>query len=272
MLLQTAKRGNNDYTSNLISIATANKVDTLLEQLPPAAKEWAEKLPSTERSYVLSLCHFLCAAPPDIQAEFLYGYTADGLIVKTLQDRDAQEKVKNYLQVFGITTEINVPILRKYIRHFYVHSIQDKRYASGEYLESALRLFFDTEEQNHILSYILGFEVIKIMFRMSWQQHEKLYRLQHNQEDFFYAYIKPIQKVHRLNNIITPRDEKVFFARRSYFVQQPKITDKKAIELIMATFTTDLVSHLGFSIIRNPNYLNFEYDYIYQTEAEGIFS
>ena len=274
MLLQTAKTGNNYYTSNfnnLVSIATMNKVDTLLDQLPPAAKEWAEKLPSKERGYVLSLCHFLCAAPSDIQAEFLDGYTADGLIVKTLQDRDTQEKVKNYLRVFRIKTEINVPVLRKYIRHFYVHSAQDKRYASGEYLESALRLFFDTEERSHILSYILGFEVIKIIFKMSWQQHEKLYRLQNNQEDFFYVYIKPIQKVHRLNNIITPRDEKVFFARRSYFVQEPEISNKKAIELIMATFTTDLVCNLGFSIIRNPNYINFEYDYIYQTESEEIF-
>lgn len=248
------------------SFSVVTKVDTILDQLPPEAKEWAEKLPGKERRYVLSLCHFLCAANPQIQAEFLDGYTADGLIVKALQDRDIQEQVQNYLKTFRVNTDINVPILRKYIRQFYIHSAQDMRYQPGEYLESALRLFFDTEEQNHILNYVLGFEVIKVMFTMSWQEQERLYRIQNNQEEFFYTYIKPIQKSHRINNIINPKDEKFFFASRNYFVQRPQIRQKKLIELIIATFMTDVVSNLGFSIIRNPNYFRFEYDYIFQPE------
>ena len=272
MLLNPTLEKKNYYISNLISISALNKVDKLLEQIPTAAKEWAEKLPSQERSYVLSLCHFLCAATPEVQAEFLDGYTADGLIVKTLQDKDAHEKVKNYLHNLRITTEISVPLLRKYIRQFYIHSAQDKMHrTSGEYLESALRLFFDPEEQNHILSYVLGFEVIKTIFKMSWQQHERLYRLQNNQEEFFYTYIKPIQKTHRINGIVTPKDEKIFFAKRSYFVQEPQIGERKITELMMATFSTEIVSNLGFSIIRNPSYINFDYEYIYKSEQEEIF-
>ncbi len=260
-------RQNIASNSSFFELKTAAPI---MEELPKEVAEWAEKLPTKERSYVLSLCHFLCAATPEIQAEFLDGYTADGLIFKTLQNRDAQEQVHRYLKSFHISTEINVSVLRTYIRQFYIHSAQDIRYQSEVYLESAVRLFFDTEEQNHILSYILGFEIIKIIFGMSWQQHERLYRLQIHQDDFFNSYIKPVQKSHRINGIITPRNENLFFAKRDYFIKKPQIKEKKMIELAMATFNTEAVCRLGFEIIRNANYVAFDYDYIFQSDSEEM--
>ncbi|HEY9875289.1 MAG TPA: hypothetical protein V6D12_17795, partial [Candidatus Obscuribacterales bacterium] len=62
-------------------ISLQRKLDTILEKLPPSAKEWAESLPWQQRSYVLSLCHLMCASSPEMQAEFLDNYTADGLVL-----------------------------------------------------------------------------------------------------------------------------------------------------------------------------------------------
>ncbi len=245
---------------------------SILGQLPPEAREWVERLSWQKRRYVLSLCHIICASSPAIQAEFLDNYTADGLVTKKLQDRDTRQRVQDRLKDFQISTELTEPILRQYIRQFYIHSAQDARRQPDLYLESALRLVFSTEERSNVFNYILGFELLQSIFRMSWQQHERLYRLQRNQEDFIDNYIKPIQHTHRINGIIIPKDEGIFFAKRDYFVQLPQITEKKLIELIMATFTTDKTGHLGFSIIRHPNWLTFDYDYIFAPEPDVIFS
>lgn len=106
---------------------------------------------------------------------------------------------------------------------------------------------------------------------MSWLQHEKLYRLQRNQEDFVQNYIKPIQHTHRLNRIIVPRDEGRFFAKRDYFIQQPQLSATKLVTLVMATFTAEITCNFGFTVIRHPNSICFDYDYIFQPEPEASF-
>jgi len=256
----------------LHSFLTApSRCESLLAKLPPEAKQWAESLPWTQRRYVLSLCHLMCAASPETQAEFLDDYTADGIIAKMLEDRDTKQKVRDYLTLFRIPTALNAFLLRGYIRQFYIHSAQDVRRQPDLYLESALKLVMSTEERNNVFNYILGFELIKMMFRMSWQQHEKLYRLQRNQDEFIQMYIKPIQHTHKINAIVVPRDEGRFFARRDYFVQQPIISDRKLIELAMATFTTEITTNFGFSVIRHPQSLAFDYDFIFGEEQDAIF-
>ncbi|MBD1922833.1 cobyrinic acid a,c-diamide synthase [Microcoleus sp. FACHB-831] len=247
-------------------------VDSMLEKLPPEAKKWVESLPWSQRSYVLSLCHLMCASTPEMQAEFLDNYTADGLVSRTLEDRDTQQRVNQYLKQFQIKTELSESVFRTYIRQFYIHSSQDVRRQPDLYLESALRLVVSTEERNNVFNYILGFELIKMMFKMSWLQHEKLYQLQINQEDFYHKYIKPIQYAHKVNGIVTPKQKATFFDKRDYFVQEPEIKDKKLIELEIATFTTHTVMDLGFSVIRNINSLVFDYEYIFKSEQESVFS
>lgn len=246
--------------------------DISLEKLPKEVKEWAEKLPWKERRYVLSLCHLMCASTPEVQAQFLDEYTADGLVSRMLQDRDTKQRVKKYLEWFRIDTELSESVLRSYIRQFYIHSAQDVHRKPNLYLESVLQLVVSTEERNNVFYYILGFEIIKMMFQMSWLQHERLYRLQKNQEEFLQTYIKPIQYAHRINGIISPKNEKVFFAKRDYFVQTPEISNKKLVELVIATFATEVVVNFGFSIIRHLRFFLFDYEYVFRPEQEGIFS
>ncbi|MCY6489976.1 MULTISPECIES: cobyrinic acid a,c-diamide synthase [Leptolyngbya] len=251
--------------------ANADAIENVLDKLPPEAKQWAESLPWNQRRYVLSLCHLLCAASPEVQAEFLDEYTANGLISKLIENHEIRQKVKNNLDRFHITTELSERLLRGYIRQFYIHSAQDARRQPELILESALRVVVSTEERNNIFNYVLGFELVKLLFRMSWLQHERLYRLQHNQEEFITLYLKPIQRTHRLNQIIVPRDEKLFFARRDYFVERPSISDKKLIELAIATFTTEAIIQFGFSVIRHPDAVVFDHDYIFNRDSEAVF-
>lgn len=244
----------------------------MLEKLPPAARQWAESLPWNQRRYVLSLCHLICAATPEVQAEFLDYYTADGLVTRMLRDRDTQHRVQAYLQAFHIQTELGESVLKIYVKQFYIHSAQDMRRQPDRYLESALRLSSNTEERNSVFNYILGFELFKMMFKMSWAQHERLASLQKYPARFIQEYIKPIQLAHKLNKIVIPRNEKVFFDKHDYFVHQPNVTDKKVTALVMATFTTDTVIDVGFSIIRHLKSLVFDYEYIFQAEQESIFT
>jgi hypothetical protein len=246
--------------------------DSIFGALPEEAQAWLSALPWVQRRYVLLLCHLMSASPPEAQAEFLDNYTADGLVYRVIQDQDTRQKVHSHLQQFFIQTELTETILRGYIRQFYIHLAQDTRQQPDLYLEAALKLMVNTQEKNTVFNYVLGFELLKMIFQMSWAEQERLYRLQVSQDEFIRQYIKPIQYTHRLNGIIVPRNEVQFFARRDYFIARPHISGKRLTELTMATFTADVVIQFGFSVIRSPNALQFDYEYVYETEpGEAIF-
>ena len=248
------------------------KENSILAKLPQEVKEWAASLPWSQRRYVLSFSYILCASSPEKQAEFLDDYIADGLAIKMLQDIDTINRVNKYLRRFRAKTEINEHVLRNYIRIYYIHATQNVNFQTQQYLESAMKLVINTEERNQIFNYILGFELLKIMFTMSWLQHEKLARLQTNQENFINTYIKPIQRAHQVNDIILPKDKDIFFAKRDYYVQIPKIPPKKLVELVIEAFSSKDVNKCGFIITRHIKALRFDFNYIFQEkEQEGIF-
>ncbi len=246
--------------------------DSILGALPQEAQNWLESLSWVQRRYVLLLCHLISASLPEAQAEFLDNYTADGLVSRVIQDQDTKQKVCAHLARFHISTQLTEPVLRSYIRQFYIHSAQDARQQPDLYLESALKLMLNTHEKNTVFNYMLGFELLQMIFQMSWAQQERLYRLQVSQEEFIRQYIKPIQYTHQLNGIIVPRDQDRFFARRDYYIKRPRVSRKRMVELLIATFTAEVVTHLGFSIIRSPNALQFDYEDIFAAETpDAIF-
>ncbi|MBE9040972.1 cobyrinic acid a,c-diamide synthase [Oscillatoriales cyanobacterium LEGE 11467] len=243
----------------------------IFDKLPKPTRQWAEKLHWNERRYILSICHILCAATSEQQAEFLDEYTADGLVSRLIEDFDTQQKVSRYLKRFYIPTKLTESLLRRYIRQFYIHCAQDVHKQPDRYLEVAVRLIGNTQESNNAFNYVMGFELLKMLFKMSWYQQEQFYILQKNQEEFIRTYIKPIRDAHRLNGIIVPKDKGKFFAKRDYYVQVPKIKTKKLIELVMATFAAQNVTNFGFAIIRHPNSIRFNYKYVFEIDSEEIF-
>lgn len=215
----------------------------------------------------------MCAVSRKTKVKFLTKNPANNLASKIVVGQVSQEVVIQYFQRFHIEKELNEVTLKKYAQQFHIHLNQDLRTHPKFNLESSLLLSQNSREQNNssILYYILGFEVIKVIFKMSWLQHERLYGLQKNQESFIKTYIKPIQYTHKINGIIIPKDENIFFAKRSYFVKRPRIRDKKLNQLVMTTFTTDTITTLGFLIVRHLNFLVFDYDYIFSNEPESFF-
>ena len=245
----------------------------ILESLPAEAQQWLIGLPWVQRRYVLSLCYVMCGTSPEEQAEFLDEYTADGVVSRIIRDRDTQQRIQQHLRRFHIDTELAEDLLRRYVRQYYIHAAQARQHQDRVYLESAIRLMIDGQEHNRVLTYILGFELLTLIFKMSWDQHERFYSLQPNQEDFFNLYIRPVQRAHRLNSIIVPKDEDRFFARRDYFIQVPKLKPGQTVVLIMASFSPKQVSHLGAIVMRHQNALQFDYDHIFQQASNiAIFS
>jgi len=50
------------------------------------------------------------------------------------------------------------------------------------------------------------------------------------------------------------------------------LSEKKLLELVLSTFTHQIILNLGFSISCNLDFLTFDYDYIYRNEEpECIF-
>jgi hypothetical protein len=255
----TNKHGNNQDLKNF-------------EKIPVEVRKWVISIPLTERLHILSiLCYLMFPDSKDTQLQLLDDYAADGLISRIVKDQIPQQLVKKYLNKFKIDKQLNDLVLRSYIKQFYIHSTQDLRTQPYLYLESVLRLFHSIEERNKLFYYILGFEILKMIFQMSWLQQERLYQLQKNQEHFLKTYIKPIQNAHRINKIIVPKDENVFFAKRDFFIKNPKIKKHKLIELVRDTFPVNTVSDLGFLIIHHIDFLVFDYEYIFNSEQDSFF-
>lgn len=246
-----------------MSTLESNRDIPILSNLPAEAHDWLTDLPWQQRRYVLSLCYMVCATPSGQQAEFLDAYTADGLLSYIVDDTDTRQRVNQHLARFRSTAELDDDTVRRYIRQVYVHSVQDARSRPDLYLETALKLMGSAQEHSSVLSYILGFEILKLMFSMSWEQHERLYHLQPNQDDFTRDYIRPVQDTHKRHGIVKPKDEKNFFARRDYFIRQPKINPQRMVELVIEAFTADKIIELGFAVLRHPNAIHYDYTYIY---------
>lgn len=246
-----------------------NQTTPVLTELPPEARDWLTSLPWQQRRYVLSLCHLVCATPSAQQAEFLDAYTAEGLLSRIVDDTDMRQRVNEHLSRFRSEAAIDDETVRKYIRQMYVHSVQDAQHSSDLYVETALMLMGSAQEHSSVLSYILGFEILKLLFSMSWEQHERLYHLQPDQDDFTREYIRPVQDAHKQHGIVKPKDSDNFFARREYFVKIPNIHPKRMIKLVIEAFSADKIISLGFSILRHPNAIHYDYDYIY-TQSDGL--
>ncbi len=205
--------------------------------------------------------------------------TTTQTIDRILNAAHLNHSVKYHLARLQRPTELTASFIQNYIQQFQFHALQDAhREASSKSLQSALQLFVSQDDEmrstvddcHPILCYLLGFEIITMLFEMSWQQHERLYYLQHNQEHFFHHYIKPVQLAHRLNDKIIPRDAKLFFAKRTYFVQRPHLRPQQLKALALATFPAETILELGFEVIRHPQSFIFDHAAIFEAPEMAI--
>jgi hypothetical protein len=248
----------------------ASNASPIFTKLPTEAQDWLSSLPWNERRYVLSLCHLVCATSPAQQAEFLDAYTAEGLLSRVVDDADTRARVNEHLVRFRSSAAIDDETVRKYIRRAYMHSMQDAQQRPDLYLETALTLMGSAQQNSSLLSYILGFEILKLLFGMSWEQHERLYHLQPNQDEFTREYIRPVQESHKRHGIVTPKGEKNFFARRDYYIREPQIHPQRLVTMIIEAFSADRIIELGFSLLRHPDAIHYDHEYIYSTQEPSL--
>jgi len=210
----------------------------------------------------------MCATSAAHQTEFLDAYTAEGLLSQIADDVDTRYRVNEHLQRFHCEIELNDDTFRRYIRHVYLHSMQAAEHRPELYLETVLILMGSARKRSSVLCYILGFEILKLLFNMSWAQQERLCSLQVHEDDFTQRYIRPVQTAHTQHNIIIPKGEKNFFARRDHYIQQPNIEPQRLVDLIVEVFSADNIIEIGFSLLRHPNSINFDFDYVYKANDE----
>lgn len=180
-------------------------------------------------------------------------------------DRDLQSQVQKHLDRFCLNVILTPESIHPYLRQFYIHIAQHSRTESPALLKRMGRL----DHRKYLMAYILGFELVKMMFRMSWQEQERLYCLQHNPEEFRALYICPIQLTHQLNELVVPRDRNRFFARRDYFVKRPKFRTNQLETLAMATFTAESILEFGFRVMRHAESFQFDYRAIFEVREES---
>ncbi len=198
------------------------------------------------------------------QSHLLRGYTDDKTIDRIINACNLKTTVEQQLKrLHRPNSSLTTDLIQAYMSQFYLHALQDSRSEASSFLRSALELFVRQDDRNPILCYVLGFEVVTLLFSMSWHEHERLYYLQQNQEQFFYRYIKPIQAAHRLNEKVVPRDADIFFAKRAYFVQRPALRPQQLKAIAVATFPAEAVLKLGFDIIRQPRSFVFDHAAIF---------
>lgn len=236
----------------------------ILSRLPAEANDWLTTLPWEQRRYILSLCHLVCATPSEQQAEFLDAYTAEGLLSQIADDADTRRRVNEHLKRFHCSIELNDDTFRHYIRHVYMHSMSDTDQRPELYLETVLMLIGSTRKRSSVLCYILGFEILKLLFCMSWAQHERLASLQVNQDQFNNTFTVPVQKAQKTEGLVVPRGERDFFARRDYYIQQPTISPERLVELVIRYFSADKIIDIGFMILRHPNAIHFDYNFVHE--------
>ena len=263
-------------TVNYSSAGCLKKRPQIIYQEKNALKlrQLTKNIPLKQWQYVFNICYLICHLSPEEQmkfTEFLEDYVSNYLARKILRDGLLQQLINNHLVQFYLNKKLTKPSIKYYIKQYYFHKYTTLNTEPKVYLELAIRLIYKSEERGKFFSYILGCEIIKMMFKMSWLQHERLYQLQKNQESFINTYIKPIQYAHRTQGIIVPKDEAVFFAKRDYFIKRPQLTEEKVMELLTSTFSQETITTLGLLIIRNLNFLVFDYEYIFNEEPECIF-
>lgn len=207
---------------------------------------------------------------PPQQRDLFTDNNAPQWVDRILNAAHLHHSVQFHLSRLQRPTELTQTLIKDYIRQFHFHALQDSRREASSFLKSALQLFVSQDDRTPILCYLLGFEVITMLFEMSWQQHERLYYLQHNQEYFFHHYIKPIQIAHRLNDKIIPRDADIFFAKRTYFIQRPALRPQQLKAIAIATFSAETILKLGFEVMRHPRSFIFEASAIFDEPEMAI--
>ncbi|GAB4352980.1 MAG: hypothetical protein Fur0042_21620 [Cyanophyceae cyanobacterium] len=201
------------------------------------------------RRFLLNALTLFAAISPEQQHQAINDLIQSEIFLlaeKSLQF--LQRRVKDVLYPFHIAKELEDDDIREYYYRYYMQTGQIPERLTPEYL-------------NVMLKFIVGVELLKTLFRMSFMEQQRFFEIQgkySTQALLFYRYIKPIRRK-LARERVTSRDPS-----GTHYYQHPKLDEAELMDYIFDIFDLETIVHLGeFS-----EKLSFESDYIYAKETD----
>jgi hypothetical protein len=207
-------------------------------------EEFRTKAPSTRRYLLNSLTLFACISPEQ-QHQALNDLIQSELV--SLAEKTQMylhDRIHAVMNRFGIDQSGESKRIAEYYYRYYL--------LSGTVPEN-----LTTEYLTHLLNFILGIEVIKIIFAMSFIEQQRFFEIQGRyaiQVMIFYRYIKPIRDKLMDEKLIS-RD-----VSGSYYYTKPSLSEDKVLDYIFEVFKLDTIENLG-ELAKD---LQFDLEYIYK--------
>ncbi|MEM9245119.1 MAG: hypothetical protein AAGA67_05190 [Cyanobacteria bacterium P01_F01_bin.153] len=212
--------------------------------LPQPFLDEFETRDASTRRFVLNALTLFATISPEQQHQALNDLIQQEIAILSERSRKfLHRRVKNILEPFHIEKAIEDADVREYYYRYYMLTGIIPERPTPDYL-------------NMLLTFIVGVELIQMIFRMSFMEQQRFFELQgkySTQAMLFYRYIKPtrakLADEKRLN-----RDP-----AGNHYYRRPKLTTAEALDFIFETFDLEAITYLGnFS-----EKLVFEFNYIY---------
>ncbi len=207
-------------------------------------EEFRAKAPSTRRYLLNSLTLFACISPEQqhqalndlIQSELL------SLAQKT--QTYLHDRIHLALNHFGVDEAGESKRIAEYYYRYYLLTGTVPENLTAEYL-------------THLLNFIVGIEVIKIIFKMSFIEQQRFFEIQGRyavQVMIFYRYIKPARDK-LIQEKLVNRD-----VSGSYYYTKRGLSEEKILDYIFEVFKLENIENLG-ELAKD---LQFDREYIYK--------
>ncbi|MCT7977963.1 hypothetical protein [Laspinema olomoucense] len=207
-------------------------------------EEFRTKAPSTRRYLLNSLTLFACISPEQ-QHQALNDLIQSELVSLAEKTQNyLHDRIHTVLQHFGIDEAGESKRIAEYYYRYYL-------------LTGAIPENLTTEYLTHLLNFIIGIEVIKIIFRMSFIEQQRFFEIQGRyaiQVMIFYRYIKPIRDKLIQEKLIS-RD-----VSGSYYYTKANLSEDKILDYIFEVFKLEKIETLG-ELAKD---LQFDREYIYK--------
>ncbi len=212
--------------------------------LPTHFLDEFETRDASTRRFVLNALTLFATISPEQQHQALNDLIQREISILSERSRKfLHRRVKDILKPFHIDKEIKDADVREYYYRYYMLTGIIPERPTPDYL-------------NMLLTFIVGVEIIQMIFRMSFMEQQRFFELQgkySTQAMLFYRYIKPtrakLATEKRLN-----RDP-----AGNHYYRRPKLSTAEALDFIFEIFDLEAITYIGnFS-----EKLAFEFDYIY---------
>lgn len=243
-------RGTDTKRSTRMSRNFANHRLDAAQVMPDSfLKEFGEKDASTRR-FLLNVLTLFAAISPEQQHQAINDLIQFEIVILSERSRDfLRRRVQSILDRFHLTKDLSENDIREYYYRYYILTGTIPERLTPDYL-------------NFLMKFIVGVELILMMFSMSFMEQQRLFELQgkySTQALLFYRYIRPIREKLAREKIVT-RDPS-----GHHYYRRPKLDHSEMMDFVFEVFDLDRIAYLG----EYAEKLSFEKDYI-QGQPEEI--